>query len=226
MIRRSGRIKQIESHIISERKGKIDKGNALSNFEESHGRKLQKDHHYDTHRDQKIKSDHKRYEKRSYSINDKRDHGSHHTDRTISGVEDVHSGWKRTSWSFPRGKKNKDEEDDACDIKESSSESAYLVAGSVGDDILLWQPSPHQQQFSFHYPPGKAATPVISKVLESIPVYLLQNVKMIHKTKELEEHQAKRLVYVSLVYDTNDRVESPAYTKCEPEMRLKHSKLS
>nr|GEX29431.1 retrovirus-related Pol polyprotein from transposon TNT 1-94 [Tanacetum cinerariifolium] len=39
---------------------------------------------------------------------------------------------------------------------------------------------------------GKAATPVISKFLESIPVHLLQNVKLIHMTKELEEHQAKR----------------------------------
>ena len=27
-------------------------------------------------------------------------------------------GWKGTSWSFPRGKKNKDEEDDACAIRE------------------------------------------------------------------------------------------------------------
>ncbi|PWA63268.1 DWNN domain-containing protein [Artemisia annua] len=76
----------------SEHKSHRDRGKALSNSEESHGRKLQKDHHYDTHRDQKIKSDHRRYEKRSYSSNDKRDRGSHHTDRTVSGVEDVHSG--------------------------------------------------------------------------------------------------------------------------------------
>lgn len=29
-------------------------------------------------------------------------------------------GWKGTSWSFPRGKKNKDEEDHACAIREVS----------------------------------------------------------------------------------------------------------
>ena len=27
-------------------------------------------------------------------------------------------GWKGSSWSFPRGKKNKDEEDHACAIRE------------------------------------------------------------------------------------------------------------
>jgi hypothetical protein len=29
-------------------------------------------------------------------------------------------GWKGSSWSFPRGKKSKDEEDDACAIREVS----------------------------------------------------------------------------------------------------------
>ncbi|GJU65310.1 hypothetical protein Tco_1247145 [Tanacetum coccineum] len=88
----------------------------------------------------------------------------------------------------------------------------------------------------FLFVEGKAVTLVISIVLKSFPgsnaltlicSYLAsENVKLIHRTKELEEQQAKRLVYVSLVYGTNDQVESPAYTKCEPEMRLKHSKLS
>ncbi|GKB67744.1 hypothetical protein Tco_0929156 [Tanacetum coccineum] len=87
--------KRQDYHVVersSEHKSHRDKGKALSNSEESHGRKLQKDHHYDTHRDQKIKPDHRRYEKRSYSTDDKRDHGSHHTDRIVLGVEDVHSG--------------------------------------------------------------------------------------------------------------------------------------
>nr|GEZ12424.1 E3 ubiquitin ligase paraquat tolerance 3-like isoform X1 [Tanacetum cinerariifolium] len=38
----------------SEHKSHRDKGKALSNSGESHGRKLQKDHHYDTHQDEKI----------------------------------------------------------------------------------------------------------------------------------------------------------------------------
>lgn len=66
----------------SEYKSHRDKGKGLSNSEESHGRKLQKDHHYNKHPDQKIKSGHTRYEKRSHSTND----------RSVSGVEDVHSG--------------------------------------------------------------------------------------------------------------------------------------
>lgn len=30
-------------------------------------------------------------------------------------------GWKGTSWSFPRGKKNKDEEDHKCAVREVST---------------------------------------------------------------------------------------------------------
>lgn len=70
----------------SEYKSHRDKGKALSNSEESHGRKLQK------HPDQKLKSDHRRYEKCGHSTNDRRDHGSYHTDRSVSEVDDVHSG--------------------------------------------------------------------------------------------------------------------------------------
>lgn len=45
-------------------------------------------------------------------------------------------GWKGTSWSFPRGKKNKDEEDHACAIREvsffpSTSLSLFLVNREV-----------------------------------------------------------------------------------------------
>ncbi|XP_023745039.1 E3 ubiquitin ligase PARAQUAT TOLERANCE 3 isoform X2 [Lactuca sativa] len=81
----------------SEYKSHRSRGKAVSNSEESHGRKLQKDHHYDKHQDLNIRSSHnKRYEKRSHSTNDGREHGSYHTDRSISGVEleveDVHSG--------------------------------------------------------------------------------------------------------------------------------------
>ncbi|GKA34816.1 glycosyltransferase-like protein, partial [Tanacetum coccineum] len=42
----------------------------------------------------------------------------------------------------------------------------------------------------FLFVEGKAATPVVSKVLESIP-----NVKLIHRTKELEEQQAKSRIW-------------------------------
>ncbi|KAK6929192.1 NUDIX hydrolase domain [Dillenia turbinata] len=37
-------------------------------------------------------------------------------------------GWKGTSWSFPRGKKNKDEEDHACGIREVLEETGFDVS--------------------------------------------------------------------------------------------------
>ncbi|XP_076940645.1 uncharacterized protein LOC143609908 [Bidens hawaiensis] len=63
----------------SKHKSHKDRGKALSNSEDSHDRRLQKNH-------QNARSGHTRYEKRS--------HGSYHshTDRSTSGVEDVHSG--------------------------------------------------------------------------------------------------------------------------------------
>ncbi|KAM0026056.1 putative transcription factor interactor and regulator CCHC(Zn) family [Helianthus debilis subsp. tardiflorus] len=57
------------------------RGTAPSNSEGSHGRKSLKDH-------QKMKSGHTRYEKRS--------HGSNHTDRSVSGIEDVYRGNNRS----------------------------------------------------------------------------------------------------------------------------------
>ncbi|GJU71636.1 hypothetical protein Tco_1263041 [Tanacetum coccineum] len=47
----------------------------------------------------------------------------------------------------------------------------------------------------FLFVEGKAATPVVSKVLESIP-----NVKLIHRTKELEEQQAKSSSLMTDIY--------------------------
>ncbi|KAJ0749273.1 putative transcription factor interactor and regulator CCHC(Zn) family [Helianthus annuus] len=63
----------------SKHKSHRDRGKALSTSEDSHERRLQKNH-------QSLRSGHTRYEKRS--------HGSYHshTDRSTSGVEDVHSG--------------------------------------------------------------------------------------------------------------------------------------
>ncbi|KNA04131.1 hypothetical protein SOVF_202500 [Spinacia oleracea] len=37
-------------------------------------------------------------------------------------------GWKGTSWSFPRGKKNKDEEDHACAVREVLEETGFDVS--------------------------------------------------------------------------------------------------
>lgn len=37
-------------------------------------------------------------------------------------------GWKGTSWSFPRGKKSKDEEDDTCAVREVLEESGFDVS--------------------------------------------------------------------------------------------------
>ncbi|KAF5802603.1 putative transcription factor interactor and regulator CCHC(Zn) family [Helianthus annuus] len=65
----------------SDYKSHRDRGTVPSNSEGSHGRKSLKDH-------QKMKSGHTRYEKRS--------HGSNHTDRSVSGIEDVYSGNNRS----------------------------------------------------------------------------------------------------------------------------------
>ncbi|KAK9055318.1 hypothetical protein SSX86_026400 [Deinandra increscens subsp. villosa] len=63
----------------SKYKSHRDRGKALSNSEDSHEQRLQKNH-------QNMRSGHTRHEKRS--------HGSYHshTDKSVSGVEDVHSG--------------------------------------------------------------------------------------------------------------------------------------
>ncbi|KAK4790387.1 hypothetical protein SAY86_017691 [Trapa natans] len=46
-------------------------------------------------------------------------------------------GWKGTSWCFPRGKKNKDEEDHACAIREVLEETGFDVSNllSLNDYI-------------------------------------------------------------------------------------------
>ncbi|KAF5733749.1 mRNA-decapping enzyme subunit 2 [Tripterygium wilfordii] len=43
-------------------------------------------------------------------------------------------GWKGTSWSFPRGKKNKDEEDHACAIREVLEETGFDVSEFLKKD--------------------------------------------------------------------------------------------
>ncbi|XP_071725452.1 uncharacterized protein [Rutidosis leptorrhynchoides] len=92
----------------SEYKSHTDRGKGLSNSEESYGRKLQKDYLYDKNLDQRDRSGHGRYDKHSHSTHDKRDHGSSHTDRSVSGVEDVHSGSYR--YDEPRYKNKKHHE--------------------------------------------------------------------------------------------------------------------
>lgn len=40
-------------------------------------------------------------------------------------------GWKGSSWSFPRGKKSKDEEDHACAVREVSFDSFTFLVSCV-----------------------------------------------------------------------------------------------
>lgn len=47
-------------------------------------------------------------------------------------------GWKGTSWSFPRGKKNKDEEDHKCAIREVRSPIIIDCFGSSNLDFFYW----------------------------------------------------------------------------------------
>ncbi|XP_050210748.1 mRNA-decapping enzyme subunit 2 [Mercurialis annua] len=46
-------------------------------------------------------------------------------------------GWKGTSWSFPRGKKNKDEEDHACAIREVQEETGFDISNLLKNDEYI-----------------------------------------------------------------------------------------
>ncbi|KAL5569316.1 hypothetical protein UlMin_025891 [Ulmus minor] len=46
-------------------------------------------------------------------------------------------GWKGSSWSFPRGKKSKDEEDDACAIREVLEETGFDVTRLINKDEFI-----------------------------------------------------------------------------------------
>ncbi|CAL5378050.1 unnamed protein product [Camellia sinensis] len=53
-------------------------------------------------------------------------------------------GWKGTSWSFPRGKKNKDEEDHACAVKEASLTVLFKHIGNTDEpstEEIIYEPS-------------------------------------------------------------------------------------
>ncbi|GMP68967.1 hypothetical protein CsSME_00028394 [Camellia sinensis var. sinensis] len=49
----------------------------------------------------------------------------------------VVKGWKGTSWSFPRGKKNKDEEDHACAVREVLEETGFDVSKFLNKDDYI-----------------------------------------------------------------------------------------
>lgn len=46
-------------------------------------------------------------------------------------------GWKGSSWSFPRGKKSKDEEDHACAVREVAEETGFDVSKLLNKDEFL-----------------------------------------------------------------------------------------
>lgn len=46
-------------------------------------------------------------------------------------------GWKGSSWSFPRGKKNKDEEDHSCAVREVLEETGFDVSKLLKQDQYL-----------------------------------------------------------------------------------------
>jgi mRNA-decapping enzyme subunit 2 len=46
-------------------------------------------------------------------------------------------GWKGTSWSFPRGKKNKDEEDHTCAVREVLEETGFDVSKLLYKDEYI-----------------------------------------------------------------------------------------
>ncbi|CAO2826040.1 unnamed protein product [Amaranthus hypochondriacus] len=46
-------------------------------------------------------------------------------------------GWKGTSWSFPRGKKSKDEEDHACAVREVLEETGFDVSGLLSKEEYI-----------------------------------------------------------------------------------------
>ncbi|KAI4370660.1 hypothetical protein MLD38_018985 [Melastoma candidum] len=46
-------------------------------------------------------------------------------------------GWKGPSWSFPRGKKNKDEEDHTCAIREVIEETGFDISNLLNEDEYI-----------------------------------------------------------------------------------------
>ncbi|KAI5648669.1 hypothetical protein M9H77_34674 [Catharanthus roseus] len=46
-------------------------------------------------------------------------------------------GWKGSSWSFPRGKKNKDEEDHACAVREVLEETGFDVSNLLNKEDYI-----------------------------------------------------------------------------------------
>lgn len=46
-------------------------------------------------------------------------------------------GWKGTSWSFPRGKKNKDEEDHTCAVREVLEETGFDVSSLLNKEEYI-----------------------------------------------------------------------------------------
>ncbi|KAI7735373.1 hypothetical protein M8C21_008313, partial [Ambrosia artemisiifolia] len=117
-----------ETERSSEYKSNRGRGMSMSNSDGSHGQKLLKDH-------QKMKSGHTRCEKRS--------HGSNHTDRSVSGLEDVHSGNNRSDEarhkkynheSSRRHRSSKEQSDSDCSYnRHQVKKEKYVKTRQMGD---------------------------------------------------------------------------------------------
>ncbi|KAL4571152.1 hypothetical protein LXL04_017903 [Taraxacum kok-saghyz] len=115
--------KRHDSHEVEKSSEYRKRGKAVSNSEESHGRKSQKDHHYDKH---------KRHEKHSHSTND--------ADRSVSGVEDVHSH-RHDDMRHKKHKRHHHQSDSDCSCsrhsrkgKESYGSDRWQMANESDDD--------------------------------------------------------------------------------------------
>ncbi|XP_071724643.1 mRNA-decapping enzyme subunit 2 [Rutidosis leptorrhynchoides] len=89
-------------------------------------------------------------------------------------------GWKGTSWSFPRGKKNKDEEDHACAVREVLEETGFDVSNLLSKDEYI-EMMFGQQRVRLYIIPGvkddTAFAPLTKKEISEIAWHRLDELR-------------------------------------------------
>jgi mRNA-decapping enzyme subunit 2 len=89
-------------------------------------------------------------------------------------------GWKGTSWSFPRGKKNKDEEDHACGVREVLEETGFDVSNLLNKEEYI-ELMFGQQRVRLYIVPGvkddTAFAPLTKKEISEITWHRLDDLQ-------------------------------------------------
>lgn len=109
-------------------------------------------------------------------------------------------GWKKSaSWSFPRGKINKDEKDIDCAIREVYEETGYDIkaAGLIhnGDEVKSIEITMREQHMKLFIFPGVPIDthfePRTRKEISKIQWYKLLDLPALKKTKNQQQHQSE-----------------------------------